>query len=245
MDVNAAATAKPRGRDTLGLIPELRERWIDKISDLVGGVPPKLPPWQSINHQIKLIAPDKRINYRLPKCPDALKEELAEKISQYTSAGWWVPVTTKQAVPMLCILKKNGKLCTVFDLCMQNENMEKDVSPFLDQDTIQHDVACATYRSKLDMSEAYEQIRICDEEIPKTAFATIFSTFVSRVMQQGDCNAPSTFQRLMTSVFRDFVTRFVHVYLDDIFISSSSIEEHEEHLAQVFQKLWEAQLYLS
>ena len=158
MDVNAAAAAKPRGRDALGSIPELRERWIDKISDLVGGMPPKLPPWQLINHQIKLIAPDKQINYCLPKCPDALKEELAEKISRYTSAGWWVPVTAKQAVLMLCVLKKNGKLHTVFDLCMQNENTEMDVSPFPDQDTIRHDVARATYRSKLDMSEAYEQI---------------------------------------------------------------------------------------
>ena len=80
------------------------------------------------------------------------KEELAEKISRYTSAGWWVPATIRQAVPMLCILKKNRKLCTVFNLCMQNENMEKDISPFADQDTIRHDIACAAYRSKLDMS---------------------------------------------------------------------------------------------
>ena len=72
----------------------------------------------------------------MPKCPNALKEELAEKISRYTSAGWWVPTTVRQAVLMLCILKKNGKLCTVFDLHMQNENTEKDVSPFPDQDTI-------------------------------------------------------------------------------------------------------------
>ena len=95
------------------------------------------------------------------------------------------------------------------------------------------------------MSEAYEQIHVRDEDVPKTAFATIFGTFVSRVMQQGACNAPSTFQRLMTSVFCNFVARFVHVYLDDIFIYSSTIEEHEKHLAQVFQKLREAQLYLS
>ena len=136
----------------------------------------------------------------MPKCPDALKEELAEKISQYTSAGWWVPVTLRKAMPMLCILKKNRKLCTVliFALHMQNENMEKDVSPFPDQDTIWHDVVHAAYRSKLDMSEAYKQICICDEDIPKTAFTTIFSIFMShQVMQQGDCNAPSTFQRLM------------------------------------------------
>ena len=80
------------------MLPELREQWIDKISDLVWGVPPKLPPWQLSNHPINLIDPDKRITYHLPKCLDALKEELAEKISWYTSTGWWVPATVRQAV---------------------------------------------------------------------------------------------------------------------------------------------------
>ena len=104
----------------------------------------------------------------------------------------------------------------IFDLCMQNKNTEKDISPFLDQDTIRHDIAHATYRSKLDMSEAYEQIHVHPEDVPKTAFVTIFGTFISLVMQQGDCNAPSTFQRLMTVVFCDYITCFIHVYLDNI-----------------------------
>jgi len=146
---------------------------------------------------------------------------------------------------MLCILKKNGKLRTVFDLCMQNDNTEKDVSPFPDQDTIRHNIARAVYRSKLDMSEVYEQICVRPEDVPKMAFVTIFGTFVSLVMQQGDCNAPSTFQRLMTVVFREYIARFVHIYLDDIFIYSSSIEEHEKHLESVFNKLCNTQLYLS
>ena len=89
-NVNAAAAALPKGRNTLGSLSEIREQWINKISDLVAGIPPKLLPWRMINHQINLIDPDKRINYHLPKCPDPLKEELAEKISQYTSTGWWV-----------------------------------------------------------------------------------------------------------------------------------------------------------
>ena len=128
---------------------------------------------------------------------------------------------------------------------MQNKNTEKDVSPFPDQDTIQHDVAHATYRSKLDMSEAYKQICICNEDIPKMAFATIFGTFMSWIMQQGDCNALLTFQRLMTSVFHDFIVRFIHVYLDNMFVYSSTIKEQENHLSRVFNKLWEVQLYLS
>ena len=53
------------------------------------------------------------------------------------------------------------------------------------------------------------------------------------------------FQWLMTVVFHDYITQFVHVYLDDIFIYSSSIEEHEAHLMIVFNRLCKAQLYLS
>ena len=83
------------------------------------------------------------------------------------------------------------------------------------------------------------------DDIPKTVFATIFGTFVSLVMQQGDCNAPSTFQRLMMAVFREYIARFIHVYLDDIFIFSSTIDKHQKHLAKVFNKLREVQLYLS
>ena len=77
-----------------------------------------------------------------------------------------------QVVPMLCILKKNGKLRTVFDLQEQNNNMVKDMTPFPDQDIIRNDMARAAYQSKLNMSEAYEQISIIPEHIHKTAFAT-------------------------------------------------------------------------
>ena len=94
---------------------------------------------------------------------------------------------------MLCIPKKNGTLRTVFDLRQQNENMWKDVTPFPDQDTIHHDIARAKFRSKLDMTEAYEQTCIRPEDIGKMTFSTIFGMFQSQVMQMGDCNAPSTF----------------------------------------------------
>jgi Reverse transcriptase (RNA-dependent DNA polymerase) len=95
------------------------------------------------------------------------------------------------------------------------------------------------------MSEAYEQIRVDPAHVYKTAFATILGTFRSEVMQMGDCNAPSTFQRLMTTIFCDCIGRFVHVYMDDIFISSGLIEEHEKHLGIVFDRLRKNHLFLS
>ena len=150
-----------------------------------------------------------------------------------------------QAVPMLCILNKNSKLHTVFDLREQNNNMVKDVTPFPDQDLICNDMARVAYQSKLNMSEVYKQIRIILEHVHKTAFATVLGTFRSKVMQMGDCNAPSTFQQLMTTIFRDCISQFVHVYLDDIFIYLRSIEEHKKHLGIMFQRLRDHHLFLS
>src|ERR1700722_10163065 len=94
------------------------------------------------------------------------------------------------------------------------------------------------------MSNAYKQIRVQLSHMWKTAFATIYGTFVSHTMQQGDCNAPATFQRLMTVIFQEYIGRFVHVYLDDIFVFSDSMKEHEKHLRLVFDKLRKAQLFL-
>ena len=146
---------------------------------------------------------------------------------------------------MLCLVKKSGDIRTVFDLRPRNDNTVKDVTPFPDQDTIRNDIARARCKSKADLSNAYEQVRNEPDHVDRTAFATINGTYVSEVMQQGDCNAPSTFQRLMTHIFRDYIGRFVHVYLDDIYIYSDSKEEHMEHIRLVLEKLREQKFYLS
>jgi hypothetical protein len=88
-------------------------------------------------------------------------------------------------------------------------------------------MAWAKIQSKIDLSDAYEQVRVHTEDIDKTAFVTIAGMFISHIMQQGDCNAPATFQCLMTSIFCDVIGRFMHVYLDDIFIYLNTVEEHE------------------
>ena len=106
-------------------------------------------------------------------------------------------------------------------------------------------MARGAYHSKLDMSKAYEQICIVPEHIHKMVFATVLGTFRSQVMQMGDCNAPSMFQQLMTAIFRDCISWFIHVYLDDIFIYSCSTAEHIKHLGIVFQWLRDHHLFLS
>src|SRR6202040_1776661 len=119
----------------------------------------------------------------------------------------------------------------------RNENTKKDVTSFPDQEQIRNDVAQGKYRLMIDMFNAYKQIHVKLSDVWKTAFATIYGTFVSHTMQQGDCNAPARFQWLMTVIFQEYIGRFVHVYLDDIFVFSNSIEEHKKHLRLVFDKL--------
>ena len=134
-------------------IPQLCKSWDDNITDLVSGIPLKLLPIWEVNHEINLIDPEKCIHYWLLRCPEHFHEELSQKIERYTTAQWWIPTVAYQAVPLLCIPKKNSKLCTVFNLREQNDNTVKDVTPFPDQDIICNDMARATYRSKLDLSE--------------------------------------------------------------------------------------------
>ena len=126
-------------------IPQFCRSWDDNITDLVSGIPLKLPPIQEVNHEINLIDPEKRIHYCLPKCPEHFCKELSQKIERYTTAQWWIPAVAHQVVPMLCIPKKNSKLCTVFDLQEQNDDMVKDVTPFPDQDIIRNDMVRAAY----------------------------------------------------------------------------------------------------
>jgi hypothetical protein len=133
----------------------------------------------------------------MPKCPDALKDQFNIKLQCSVDPGWWIPAMVREAALMLCIPNKNRKLCTVVDCRPRNNDTVMDSMPFPDQDTIRHEVAKGRFCSKLDMSEAYEQIHVHPDHVLKTAFSTIYGTYLSAVMQQGDCNTLSTFQCLI------------------------------------------------
>src|ERR1700720_3289703 len=214
MDANLNALMKDEEQ-----LPDLRKNWVKSAKDILLGAPSHLSPLREVNHKIPILDEEKQYNYYLPWCPDALKTQLIDKIQNYKSAGWWEETNVSQAAPMLCVFKKGrAKLCTVIDGRKRNENTRKDMTSFPDQEQIRNDVAQGKYRSKIDMSNTYEQIHVKPSDVSTMAFATIYGTFVSHTMQQGDCNAPATFQQLMTIIFREYIGRFVHVYLDDIFV---------------------------
>ncbi len=126
-------------------LADLRRKWVEDSADILQGTPTGLPPFREVNHKIPLIDENMRHKHYLPRCPDSLKSQLLDKIQLYTSNGWWEESNVPQAAPMLCVPKKSGKLRTVIDGRKQNDNIQKDVTPFPDQEEIRNDVARAKY----------------------------------------------------------------------------------------------------
>jgi hypothetical protein len=97
--------------------------------------------------------------------------------------------------------------------------------------------------SKLDLRLGYHQIRVREEDIPKTAFVTRYGSYEYTVMSFGLTNAPATFSRLMNYIFMEYLNKFIVVYLDDILVYSKNEEDHAEYLLLVLEKLREHQLH--
>ncbi|KAG6897042.1 hypothetical protein C0995_010837 [Termitomyces sp. Mi166 len=89
--------------------------WQQEFADIVNGTKEELPPWREVNHEINLIDEGKQYKYHLPRCLQALQEQLHEKTNRYFNAKWWEPQAATQAAPLLCIPKKDGTLQTALD----------------------------------------------------------------------------------------------------------------------------------
>ncbi|GJV36560.1 putative reverse transcriptase domain-containing protein [Tanacetum coccineum] len=98
--------------------------------------------------------------------------------------------------------------------------------------------------SKIDLRSGYHQLRVQEEDIPKTAFRTRYGHYEFQVMSFGLTNAPVVFMDVMNRVCKPYLDRFVIVFIDDILIYSKSRKEHEGHLRLILKLLKEEKLYV-
>ncbi|PAK71812.1 hypothetical protein B8W95_12890, partial [Staphylococcus pasteuri] len=98
---------------------------------------------------------------------------------------------------------------------------------------------------KIDLTNAFFQTPLAEEDIEKTAIKTPWGLFEWTVMPQGLCNAPATHQARINEALRHLIGVCCQAFVDDVIIYSKTIDKHERNVRSVLQALREAGLYAS
>ncbi|KAL0540282.1 hypothetical protein IC582_024516 [Cucumis melo] len=204
---------------------------------------PGLPPHREVEFAIELepgTVPISRAPYRM--APAELKE-LKVQLQELLDKGFIRPSVSPWGAPVLFVKKKDGSMRLCIDYRELNKVTVKNRYPLPRIDDLFDQLQGATVFSKIDLRSGYHQLRIKDEDIPKTAFRSRYGHYEFIVMSFGLTNAPAVFMDLMNRVFREFLDTFVIVFIDDILIYSKTEAEHEGHLRMVLQTLRDNKLY--
>ncbi|GJX95087.1 putative reverse transcriptase domain-containing protein [Tanacetum coccineum] len=119
----------------------------------------------------------------------------------------------------------------------------KNCYPLLRIDDLFDQLQGSSVYSKIDLRSGYHQLRVREEDIPKTAFRTRYGHYEFQVMPFGLTNAPAVFMDLMNRVCKPYLDKFMIVFIDDILIYSKNKQEHEEHLKLILELLKKEELY--
>jgi hypothetical protein len=196
---------------------------------------PGMPPERAIEFKIELqpnTAPVVKAPYKMS--PVEMKE-LNFQLQGLLDKGYIHPSTSPWGCSALFVEKKDKELRLCVDYPPLNAFTIKTKYPLPRIDILVDQLAGAQVFSKIDLRSGYHQIKICAEDIPKTAFTMRYGLFEYLVMSFGLMNALAHFMYLMNSVFMLELDQFIVVFIDDILVYSKSMEEYEDHLQIVLQ----------
>ncbi|KAJ9515193.1 hypothetical protein QJQ45_002324 [Haematococcus lacustris] len=226
------------------LVPQaVLDGLLSEYADVFGDMPPGLPPNRPVGHTIRTPpgaeAPYKRMYKLSPREEAEVKKQVAELLAK----GLIEPSSSPYGAPILFVQKKDGSLRMCIDYRALNKLTVRDRYPLPRIDDLFDKLAGKRVFSSLDLQSGYHQIRITEEDVPKTAFLTPMGQFQFKVLCFGLTNAPAMFQRMMNNVFKPLINECVLVYIDDILVMSNTPEEHVQHLRQVLQLMRENKFY--
>ncbi|XP_062407933.1 uncharacterized protein LOC134099157 [Sardina pilchardus] len=141
------------------------------------------------------------------------------------------------ASPIVLVRKKDGSLRMCVDYRQLNVKTRRDAFPLPRIEESLDALSGAHWFSTLDLASGYNQVPVAEKDKAKTAFCTPFGLFEFNRMPFGLCNAPSTFQRLMERIFGAQHFQTLLLYLDDVIVFSSTVEDHLQRLDSVLTRL--------
>jgi hypothetical protein len=202
-----------------------------------------MPSDQDVEFTIELqpsTAPISRWPYKMtPKELAELKIQLKELLDK-----WYIhPSSSRWGCSALFVKKKDQSLRLCVDYRPLNDVTIKNKYLLPRIDILFYQLVSAKVFSKVDLHLGYHQIKICPEDVPKTAFSTRYGLYEYLVMSFGLTNAPAHLMYPMNPIFMPELDKFVVVFFDDILVYSKNKEEHEQHLRTILQRLCDHQFY--
>ncbi|KAD7480443.1 hypothetical protein E3N88_03579 [Mikania micrantha] len=249
--VKAMKYMNHRGQSFLAYVID-NEKVVQKLEDvpIVREFPdvfpddlPGIPSDRDVEFRIDLIPgakPIAKAPYRL--APSEL-QELMTQLQDLLDKGFIRPSILPWGAPVLFVKKKDGSLRMCIDYRELNKVTVKNKYPLPRIDDLFDQLQGASWFSKIDLRSGYHQLKVREEDVPKTAFRTRYGHYEFLVMSFGLTNAPAAFMDLMNRVCRPMLDRSVIVFIDDILIYSKNEADHACHLSEVLETLRREKLY--
>ncbi|GJZ79590.1 putative reverse transcriptase domain-containing protein [Tanacetum coccineum] len=153
-------------------------------------------------------------------------QELSNQLQELADRGFIRPSTSPWGAPVLFVKKKDGSFRMCINYWELNKLTVKNCYPLPKIDDLFDQHQGSSVYSKIELRSGYHQLRVRDEDIPKTAFKTRYRHYEFQVMPFGLTNEPSIFMDLMNRVCKPYLDKFVIEFVDDILIYSHNKEEH-------------------